>query len=217
MNPFEPPSAVTFSVLRELVQKLLSELAEGSSEHKSVGLVFSGVCGSGKSFTADQLLVKVFQTVQKTEWLQDLRKYWQVSSVVLKALGCAATQSNKDASRIVSKALCSVLHPFSQTRLCTRTYVRFLSHTCSYVHVFAIGSYGRLSFQRTSDHKSEDQLFFSRPSEFMPRYIPTTHHCMIEWLLNTQSRLVNPSPHEQNYSILYQLLAGLTQDERSTV
>ena len=39
-----------------------------------------------------------------------------------------------------------------------------------------------------------------------------------EWwsdLLNIQSRLVNPSPHEQNYSILYQLLAGLTQDERS--
>ena len=102
VNPFEPPSAVTFSVLRELVQKLLSELAEASNGHKSVGLVFSGMCGSGKSFTADQLLVKIFQTVQKTEWLQDLRKYWQVSSVVLKALGCAATQSNKDASRIVS-------------------------------------------------------------------------------------------------------------------
>ena len=113
VNPFEPPSAVTLSVLRELVQKLLSELAEGSSAHKSVGLVFSGICGSGKSFTADQLLVKVFQTVQKTEWLQDLRKYWQVSSVVLKALGCAATQSNKDASRIVSKSfyhICSLSH-----------------------------------------------------------------------------------------------------------
>ena len=108
VNPFEPPSAVTLSVLRELVQKLLSELAEGSSAHKSVGLVFSGICGSGKSFTADQLLVKVFQTVQKTEWLQDLRKYWQVSSVVLKALGCAATQSNKDASRIVSKSVCHI-------------------------------------------------------------------------------------------------------------
>ena len=98
VNPFEAPSAVTLSVLRQLVHSLLSELAEGG---RSISLVFSGICGSGKSFTADQLLVKVFQTVQKTEWLQDLRKYWQVSSVVLKALGCAATQSNRDASRIV--------------------------------------------------------------------------------------------------------------------
>lgn len=29
-------------------------------------------------------------------------QYWQVSSVVLKALGTACTQSNKDSSRIVS-------------------------------------------------------------------------------------------------------------------
>ena len=101
VNPFEAPSAVTLSILRQLVQQLLSGLAEGSERHRSVALVFSGVCGSGKSFTADQLLLKVFQTVQKTDWLQDLRKYWQVSSVVLKALGSAATQSNRDSSRIV--------------------------------------------------------------------------------------------------------------------
>ena len=101
VNSFEAPSAVTLSVLRQLVQQLLSGLAEGSDRHRSLALVFSGVCGSGKSFTADQLLLKVFQTVQKTDWLQDLRKYWQVSSVVLKALGSAATQSNRDSSRIV--------------------------------------------------------------------------------------------------------------------
>ena len=162
VNPFEPPSAVTLSVLRELVQRLLSELAEGSSGHKSVGLVFSGVCGSGKSFTADQLLVKVFQTVQKTEWLQDLRKYWQVSSVVLKALGCAATQSNKDASRIVSKKLfvnAIIINSF------ILAHIRCFSHTLTHanvicVRVLVIGSYGRLSLQRTSDHKSKDQLFF---------------------------------------------------------
>ena len=101
VNSFEPPSAVTLSVLRQLVQNLLSELAEGGRQFRSAALVFSGICGSGKSFTADQFLVKVFQTVQKTDWLQDLRKYWQVSSVVLKALGSAGTQSNRDASRIV--------------------------------------------------------------------------------------------------------------------
>ena len=105
VNPFEAPSAVTLSVLRQLVEHLLSGLAEGSDHNsnssRSVALVFSGVCGSGKSFTADQLLLKIFQTVQKTDWLQDLRKYWQVSSVVLKALGSAATQSNRDSSRIV--------------------------------------------------------------------------------------------------------------------
>lgn len=41
------------------------------------------------------------------------------------------------------------------------------------------------------------------------------YHITIHDSFNTQTRLVNPSPHEQNYSILYQLLAGLTQDERS--
>jgi hypothetical protein len=133
VNPFEPPSAVTLSVLRDLVQKLLSELAEGSSVHKSVGLVFSGVCGSGKSFTADQLLVKVFQTVQKTEWLQDLRKYWQVSSVVLKALGCAATQSNKDASRIVSKSSFDC-YVSSLTLPCIHVHTCCFSHTHVHTH-----------------------------------------------------------------------------------
>lgn len=131
VNPFEPPSAVTFSVLRELVQKLLSELAEAGSGHKSVSLVFSGVCGSGKSFTADQLLVKIFQTVQKTEWLQDLRKYWQVSSVVLKALGCAATQSNKDASRIVSY----MLHDHSRSLTLTHIQTLILNMYTYNAHV----------------------------------------------------------------------------------
>ena len=32
----------------------------------------SGASGAGKSFNADQLLVKMFQTAHKTDWLQDL-------------------------------------------------------------------------------------------------------------------------------------------------
>lgn len=82
--------------------------------------MFSGMCGAGKTFTADQVLLKLFQTAQKSDWLQNLRKvlaylsaccgqyyvllfqYWQVSSVVLKALGSASTVGNRDASRLVS-------------------------------------------------------------------------------------------------------------------
>ena len=35
---------------------------------------FSGVCGSGKSFTADRLLLEMFQNTKRTDWLQDIRK-----------------------------------------------------------------------------------------------------------------------------------------------
>ena len=35
---------------------------------------FSGMSGSGKSFTADRLIVKMFADSTKSEWLQDIRK-----------------------------------------------------------------------------------------------------------------------------------------------
>ena len=41
----------------------------------------SGASGAGKSFNADQLLVKMFQTAHKTDWLQDLRKVRHPSRV----------------------------------------------------------------------------------------------------------------------------------------
>ena len=34
-------------------------------------------------------------------------------------------------------------------------------------------------------------------------------------MLCLQTRLVSPSPNEQNYHIFYQMLAGLTPEERS--
>ena len=45
----------------------------------------SGACGSGKSFTADQLLVKMFQNTQRTDWLQDIRKvnYYIITAVCM--------------------------------------------------------------------------------------------------------------------------------------
>ena len=151
VNPFEPPSAVTLSVLRDLVERLLSGLAEGSGQQRSVALVFSGMCGSGKSFTADQLLVKVFQTAHKTEWLQDLRKYWQVSSVVLKALGSAATQSNRESSRIVRQVdPLLALHTLSLSLSLSLCYMHTHTHTHNtniLTHFRTIvGPYGRFPF-----------------------------------------------------------------------
>lgn len=37
-------------------------------------MIFGGLSGSGKSFTADQLLMKMFQMSHKTDWIQDLRR-----------------------------------------------------------------------------------------------------------------------------------------------
>ena len=34
----------------------------------------SGMSGSGKSFTADRLIVKMFSNSMKSDWLQDIRK-----------------------------------------------------------------------------------------------------------------------------------------------
>ena len=46
----------------------------------------SGASGAGKSFTADQLLVKMFQTAHRTDWLQDLRKVQHPSSFLSPSL-----------------------------------------------------------------------------------------------------------------------------------
>ena len=46
-------------------------------------LFSSGVSGSGKSFTSDQLLVKMFQNTQRTDWLQDIRKVGDTSLLLL--------------------------------------------------------------------------------------------------------------------------------------
>ena len=65
----------------------------------------------------------MFQNTKRTDWLQDIRKviiiiddivfceddvmplslvqYWQVSTVVLRAMGTASNEQNKDSSRIV--------------------------------------------------------------------------------------------------------------------
>lgn len=151
VNPFESPGSALTGVLGRLVEQLLRELTDSA---QSRALVFTGACGSGKSFIADQLLVKMFHSTHKTDWLQDLRKYWQVSSVVLKALGSACMESNKDASRIG----------------------RMVDFTYSGLNIM----------------KMKINCFFL-----------------------DQTRLVSPSPKEQNYHIFYQLLAALSPEERS--
>jgi myosin heavy subunit len=98
INPFEAPGPAMHSVLKQLCERILQDMA---SDLQPRAVIFHGPCGSGKTFTADQLLVKMFQNTQRTDWLQDIRKYWQVSTVVLKALTSACTEQNKDSSRIV--------------------------------------------------------------------------------------------------------------------
>ena len=36
--------------------------------------VYSGTSGSGKTFTCDRLIIKMFAESSKSEWLQDIRK-----------------------------------------------------------------------------------------------------------------------------------------------
>lgn len=71
MNSFEPAGPPTHVVLRRLAELLLADLSNSSEPRV---LVFGGLSGSGKSFTADQLLVKMFQMSHKTDWIQDLRR-----------------------------------------------------------------------------------------------------------------------------------------------
>lgn len=102
--------------------------------------------------------------------------------------------------------------------------------------VFTIGSYGGLSFEGPADHQGQNQLLFSRPGK--ESYLATVGECkqMVNSGRSTvarvflsgygftvlvakvgvvlQTRMVNPCPTEQNYSIFYQLLAGLSPDER---
>ena len=51
-------------------------VCEGMCICYSLAMVFhcSGVGGSGKTFTADRLLMKLFTITKKSDWFQDLRK-----------------------------------------------------------------------------------------------------------------------------------------------
>lgn len=149
-NAYEPPSTAMHAVLKKLVFMLMSDLSDSERPRT---LVLSGVSGSGKTFTANQLLAKMFHFAHKTDWLQDLRRYWQVSSVVLKALGTASIESNKDSSRI------------------------------------------------------------GRMVDFYFKGLQITKVKINCYFLD-QTRLVSPTPSEQNYHIFYQLLAGLSPEER---
>ena len=71
INPYEPAGSPTHVALRRLAELMLADL---SNSREPRVLVFGGLSGSGKSFTADQLLVKIFQMTKKSDWLQDLRK-----------------------------------------------------------------------------------------------------------------------------------------------
>lgn len=71
INSYEPAGPPTHVVLRRLAERLLADLSNSSQPRV---LVFGGLSGSGKSFTADQLLMKMFQMSHKTDWIQDLRR-----------------------------------------------------------------------------------------------------------------------------------------------
>lgn len=73
INSYEPAGPPAHVVLRKLAERLLADLSNSNSSQPRV-MVFGGLSGSGKSFTADQLLMKMFQMSHKTDWIQDLRK-----------------------------------------------------------------------------------------------------------------------------------------------
>jgi dachs protein len=151
INPFEAPGPAVHAVLKHLCEQVLQEMA---NDQLPRALIFNGVCGSGKSFTADRLLLEMFQNTKRTDWLQDIRKYWQVSTVVLRALGTASTEQNKDSSRIG----------------------RVVDFTVAEMKIIKI----------------KMNCFFL-----------------------DQTRLVSPSAREQNYHIFYQMLAGLSPEEKT--
>ena len=151
INAFETPSTAAQSVLQKLAKMLVDDAPDGRDRRS---LIFSGVGGSGKTFTADRLLMKLFTITKKSDWFQDLRKNWQVSCVVLKALGSAATESNRDSSRM-----------------------------------------GRM----VDFHFSGKQI------------VKVKINC---YFLD-QMRLVSPPINEQSFHIFYQILAGLTSEERA--
>jgi len=75
LNPYEPASPSTHVVLSRLAEMVLTDVPSSSCESRA--LVFGGLLGSGKSFNADHLLMKMFQIAEKTDWLLDLRKVRQ--------------------------------------------------------------------------------------------------------------------------------------------
>lgn len=74
INSYEPAGPSTNLVLRRLVERLLADLSDSRLSSQPRVLIFGGLSGSGKSFTADQLLMKMFQMSHKTDWIQDLRR-----------------------------------------------------------------------------------------------------------------------------------------------
>lgn len=71
VNPYEQAGPSTHVVLSRLAELLLADMP---SFRESRVLVFGGLSGSGKTFNADHLLMKMYQLADKTDWLLDLRK-----------------------------------------------------------------------------------------------------------------------------------------------
>lgn len=79
VNGYQPAGPSTHVVLTRLAQMLLTDTP---AFRESRVLVFSGLSGSGKSFNADHVLMKLFHMAEKTEWLLDLRKVSKFSVFV---------------------------------------------------------------------------------------------------------------------------------------
>ncbi len=109
VNSFEAPSPTTHAVLKRLVENVLSELSS-----KPRALLFNGLSGAGKTFTADQVLLKMFQTAHKSDWLQNLRKVHSVFTCVCTCLRVCVC--------VCITVLASIFCGTQSTRICSHCW-----------------------------------------------------------------------------------------------
>ena len=160
-------------------------------------------------------------------------QYWQVSSVVLKALGTAAIESNKDSSRMVCVCvflLAKTPPPVYFSRpLYPPTHPHILMPSHPHTLTPMKGRMVDFQFKGLQIVKLRINCLFldqvrhavchplaSHLHSILPPHLTSSlpHSSLPHSLASSQTRLVSPNPTEQNYHIFYQLMAGLTSEEK---
>ena len=176
-------------------------------------LIFTGVLGSGKTFTADQVLLKMFQTARKSDWLQNLRKvgslqyYNSPSLLPLVHVVCAVLAS------VISRTEGSGNSYYHCQQGCFTHCECVCVCVCVCASIFDDclfpGEDGRLCVHWSDHNQGEDKLLLLGPGKLL-WWLVAHSQCLL-----VQTRVVNTRQNEQNFHVFYQLLAGLTSEERS--
>lgn len=135
-------------------------------------IILSGVSGSGKTYSSMLILRQLFLLAGGGVG-SDAFKHLNASITVLRSLGTASTELNRDSSRVVN---CNVLVDSKRV----------------------LNQVGVLQGHFIEVQVTEGTVY------------RTKVHC---YFLD-QMRVVRCPPEEKNYEIFYQMLAGLSHDER---